>query len=51
MTAGLAAEHGGSAAELRLGYNSGEGLGQADIKLMMGYIAGGTRCSWNVRIE
>ena len=39
MTASLGADHGGSAAELGLGYNSGKGLGQADIKLMMGYIA------------
>ena len=38
-------------AELVLGYSSDDGLGQADIKLIMDNIAGGTRSSWNVSIE
>ena len=44
-------DHCGSGAELGLGYSSDDGLGQADIKLMMDNIAGGTRSSWNVSIE
>ena len=38
-------------AELGLGYSLDDGLGQADIKLMMDNIAGGTRSSWNVSFE
>ena len=38
-------------AELGLGYSSDHGLGQADIKLMMNNIAGGTLSSWNVSFE
>ena len=44
-------DHCGSGAEIGLGYSSDDGLGQADIKLMMDNIAGGTRSSWNVSIE
>ena len=48
---GVSVDHCGSGAELGLGYSSDDGLGKADIKLMMDNIAGGTRSSWNVSIE
>ncbi|MDA8966441.1 Ig-like domain-containing protein [Planktomarina temperata] len=41
----------GSGAEIGLGYSSDDGLGHADIKLMMDNIAGGTRSSWTVSVE
>ena len=47
----VSVDHCGSGAELGLGYRSDDGLGQADIGLMMDNIAGGTRSSWNARIE
>ena len=47
----VSVDHCGSGAELGLGYSSDDGLGQADIKLVMDNIAGGTRSSWTVSIE
>ena len=41
----------GSGAEIGLGYSLDDGLGHADIKLMMDNIAGGTRSSWTVSVE